>query len=288
MSKHIGSTHDPALLHTGFIYTRLSRAFDDNTKQALMTTQQDSAVPFSTYTPRVAVVTGAGQGIGQAIALRLADDGIDIAVNDIQSKQNQMDNVVEQIRKKGRRAIGIPGDVTLEADIAALVEKAAQELGGVDIMVANAGIFQPSPLLETPTEKFDAMYAINIRGVFLCFKYAGLQMLRVPFWASKRQLIAQPIRLQSLQSAVLYNPPVCHPMELRKYGITVNAYAPGFINTKMLANASALDASMKKAAEVAPIGEPESIASIVSYIAKPESYFVNGQAISVNGGIYFD
>ncbi|EJD06782.1 NAD-binding protein [Fomitiporia mediterranea MF3/22] len=256
---------------------------------------QDSSVPFSSYTPRVAVVTGASQGIGQAIALRLADDGIDVAVNDIQSKQNQINNVIEQIRKKGRRAIAIPGDVAVETDISAMVEKTAQELGGVDIMVANAGIAHFSPLLETPTDKFDTVYTINLRGVFLCLKYAGLQMVKQ---GRGGRLIAASsiIGKQGAPNLSAYSASKfairgiiqSASMELRKYGITVNAYAPGYINTAMLASSKEADASINEASKTVPIGEPESIASIVSYIAKPESYFVNGQSVSVNGGIYFD
>ena len=98
---------------------------------------QDSSTPtisFDSYTPRVVIVTGAAQGIGYAIAQRLADDGIDVAINDIASKQKQIDSVVEEIRKKGRRAIAIPGDVSSEAEVIAMVQKTASELGSVDIV----------------------------------------------------------------------------------------------------------------------------------------------------------
>ena len=98
---------------------------------------QDSStptIPFDSYTPRVAIVTGAAQGIGYAIAQRLADDGIDIAINDIAIKQKQIDSVVEETRKKGRRAIAIPGDVSSEAEVIAIVQKTASELGSVDIV----------------------------------------------------------------------------------------------------------------------------------------------------------
>lgn len=92
---------------------------------------QAPQVPSST---RVAVVTGAAQGIGEAIALRLADDGIDVVVNDLPSKRDQLDGVVKAIQAKGRRAVAVSGDATVEADVIALVEKAVKEFGGLDIV----------------------------------------------------------------------------------------------------------------------------------------------------------
>ena len=101
-------------------------ASDSNTQTIL--------VPFSSYTPRVAIVTGGTQGIGYSIVHRLADDGIDVAVNDIPANQEKIDKVVEEVREKGRRAIALPGDVTVEADVIEMIEKTANELGGVDIV----------------------------------------------------------------------------------------------------------------------------------------------------------
>lgn len=90
--------------------------------------------PYSTYQPRVAIVTGAAQGIGYAIAHRLADDGIDVAVNDISAKKEQLDLVVKELNNKGRRALAVPADVSSEDDVRLMVEKAASELGSVDIV----------------------------------------------------------------------------------------------------------------------------------------------------------
>ena len=119
------------------------------------------------FSPKVALVTGGAQGIGYSVVHRLADDGLDIAVNDIVSKSDKINEVVEEIRKKGRKAIAIPGDVSKEADVQAMVEKAVQELGRLDVvstlvthdtwafihiclkMVANAGVGPGAPFLES-------------------------------------------------------------------------------------------------------------------------------------------
>ena len=97
-----------------------------------------TAVPFTNYAPHVAIVTGAAQGIGRAIAHRLADEGIDVVVNDVPSKQKQLDAVVEGLKDKGRRAIAIPGDISSEPFVAHMVEKATSELGSVDIVRSRA------------------------------------------------------------------------------------------------------------------------------------------------------
>lgn len=97
----------------------------------------DTSVPevaFDSYTPRVAIITGGAQGIGYSIAQRFADDGIDVAINDIPAKHKEIELVVEELRKKGRRAIAVPGDMRSEADIISMIEKTVLELGSVDIV----------------------------------------------------------------------------------------------------------------------------------------------------------
>ncbi|EJD06818.1 NAD-binding protein [Fomitiporia mediterranea MF3/22] len=238
-------------------------------------------VPFSSYTPRVAIVTGGSQGIGYAIAKRLADDGIDVAINDVRSKQQQIDAVVEEIIKKGRRAIAVPGDVSSEADVISIVEKTASELGGVDIMVANAGIGTFKSILDTTLEKFEEIHAVNNRGVFLCLKYAAAQMVKQG--RGGRLIAASSVvgKTGSLGFAAYCASKFAvrgitqsASADLRKYGITVNTYAPGVIRTAMLSGPD--DESIKTLSANPIFGEPETVASLVAYYARPESYFING------------
>ncbi|EJD06804.1 NAD-binding protein [Fomitiporia mediterranea MF3/22] len=184
-------------------------------------TQDDQApvTPFSSYTPRVAIVTGGAQGLGYAISNRLADDGIDIAIN----------SVVEELRKKGRRAIAVPGDVSSETDVIAIIEKT---------MVANAGIARLCSFLQTSVDTYDSVLGINARGAFMCFKCAALQMIKQG--RGGRLIAASSIMgKQGSQNLTAY----CASrfavrgivqtaaIELRRHGITVNAYAPGRIPT---------------------------------------------------------
>src|SRR5687768_5107995 len=114
-------------------------------------------------TGKAALVTGAGQGIGRAIALRLANDGADIAVVDLQD--DQMDAVVEDIKKTGRKATAFKADVSQRQEVYAAIDHAEKELGGFDIIVNNAGIAQIQPLSEVTPEEFEKIFAVNVQGV---------------------------------------------------------------------------------------------------------------------------
>ncbi|EED84954.1 predicted protein [Postia placenta Mad-698-R] len=214
---------------------------------------------------RVAIVTGAAQGIGLSIALRLADDGLDVAVNDTASKSEQLEDAVSRIRAKGRRAIAVLADVTQETQVEDMVSQVVEQLGSLD-MVANAGVLVVQPLMEASAEDWDRVMAVNVRGIMLCYKYAATQMVK----QGRGGRIIGAAGFSAYCSSKFAVKGLTQTLELAEHNITVNAYAPGLINTSMG------DAG------------PEVIASIVSYLAKPESYFITGQTILVNGGVIFD
>ncbi|EMD36457.1 hypothetical protein CERSUDRAFT_115474 [Gelatoporia subvermispora B] len=255
---------------------------------------------MSSPSPRIAIVTGAAQGLGLAIALRLADDGYDVAVNDLAVKSEALQEVVSQIQAKGRRSMPAIADVSVEDEVRDMVSRVVGELGGLDVMVANAGVLSSgNTVIETTTQEWDNVMSVNLRGVMLSYKYAAMQMIKqgrggrivgASSAAGKRGFgnssayTSSKFAIRGLTQSFA--------LELRPHNITVNAYAPGLIATVMLdhpddAANGGRGSTMKKLLGLPPThphAEPETIASIVSYLAKPEAHFITGQSISVDGG----
>ncbi|OBZ77884.1 Diacetyl reductase [(S)-acetoin forming] [Grifola frondosa] len=252
---------------------------------------------------RIAFVTGAAQGIGEAIALRLADDGLDVAVNDIAPKGEKLAAVVKAIEAKGRRAIAVPGDVSSEKDTIAMIGKVVEVLGGLDVMVANAGILRISSLVDMSVEEWETIMAINVRGTMLSFKHAARQMIKqgrggriigACSYAGKTPMLnaaaytTSKFAIRGLTESAA--------MELAKSNITVNSYSPGAILTPMICStddaiSGGPAATFLKSCGLptdVPKADPTVIAGLVSYLVKPEAYFVTGQCININGGILFD
>ncbi|KAF7289254.1 L-2,3-butanediol dehydrogenase [Mycena indigotica] len=261
--------------------------------------------PTSTSTG-VALVTGAAQGIGKSIALRLASDGFDVALNDIPSKKDELEAVMAEVLKTrhGIRASVVVGDVSSEESVSEMVQSVVAALGGLDVMVANAGICKArASFLDVSAAEWDHTFSINTRGTFLCYKYAAKQMISqgrggriigACSGAGKQGYIALPdyssskFAIRGLTQAVA--------QELGKHGITVNAYAPGAVITPMtqqfpeMAGVPADDffAAQAKMNATGVNVTPGDIASLVSFFASKESGFMTGQTLSADGGRYFD
>jgi len=257
---------------------------------------------------RVALVTGAGQGIGRAIALRLARDGFDIAISDIPTNRPRLQETSHQIKQQtGRRSIEIYADVSQEDDVRQMIDRVCNELGGLDVMIANAGIAILEPLVESNLSTWEKTFAINVHGVMFCYKYAAKAMIKqgrggrliaACSIAGKRgdpnsaAYCASKFAVRGLsQSAAI---------ELAPYGINVNCYAPGAIHTEFLDRVDEKYTTeegkppgsyIKKRAEAIPlgrVGQPEDVSGLVSWLAGPDSKFVTGQSITVDGGTIFD
>ncbi|KAI0261211.1 NAD-binding protein [Gloeopeniophorella convolvens] len=263
-----------------------------------------SSASSSSPAKGVALVTGAARGIGRTIALRLADDGYDVAVNDLPTTPD-LDEVVRAIEGKGRRALAAPADVSQEAEVAEMVQRAVDALGGLDVMVANAGMVIVESFFDTSAAAFDKQFAVNVRGVMLCYKYAAKQMVAqgrggriigASSMAGKRG--AEPLLAYSGTKFAVRGMTQAAATALGKHGITVNAYAPGAIETQLLdvfddfleplGGPRAGRNGFLNQTPVGRIGEPEEVASLVSYLVSKEAGFVTGQTISINGGAYFD
>ncbi|GAB3451637.1 acetoin reductase [Streptomonospora sediminis] len=255
---------------------------------------------------RVALVTGAARGIGKGIALRLAADGLDVAVNDIEANNDQLKAVADEIGALGRRSAAIVADVSDPDSVQAMVDRVATELGQLDVMVANAGIADVKPLLETTPAEFDHLMSINMRGVYLCYTAAAKQMIRQGTGG----------KIIGAASIVAYRPfPLLGPysaskwavrgltqaaaMEWAQHGITVNAYCPGIVGTAMwdhidekLAENEGLRKgdAIEKYSELIHLGRvsvPEDVAGFVSYLASADSDYMTGQSVMIDGGVQF-
>lgn len=250
---------------------------------------------------KVTIVTGAGRGIGRGIALRLAQDGADVVVNDI-NKEN-VNKVVKEIEGLGRKALGIVADVSNGAAVYAMVEQTVAEFGQLDIMVANAGIAQVKQAIEITEEDWDKVFAVNAKGVFLCDQAAAKQMIK----QKKGKIINcasiaghSGFSLLSHYSATKFAVvgfTQALAKELGPHGITVNAYCPGIVGTDMW---DLIDEKMgpylglpkgetlKKYSELITLGRvetPEDVACLVSYLASSDADYMTGQAINICGGI---
>ncbi|KAI0083900.1 NAD-binding protein [Irpex rosettiformis] len=244
----------------------------------------------STSTTRVAFITGGAQGIGEAIALRLAQDGLDVAVFDMAGKEELLKGVTKKITDIGRKAIWIVGDVTSEESIKDAIARTVEELGSLDVMVANAGIRHAKPIIEMTPEEWNRVLAINATGIMLSYKHAGIQMIKQGHGG--RIIGACSVSgKQGFPTAGAYSASkfavrgLTHAFsqEMKPHNITVNAYAPGLIATPMLA--VSIEAGRDKAlAPTQKVAQPSVVADLVSYLALPNSYFINGQIISIDGG----
>ncbi|KAJ6482551.1 acetoin reductase family protein [Mycena sanguinolenta] len=259
-------------------------------------------------TKGVAFVTGAAQGIGKAIALRLADDGFDVAVNDLPTKSDKLLKVVEEIKAKGRATSSHLADVSIEEDVRLMFANVVRDHGGLDVMVANAGIIKWSSLSDMSVDDWDRIMAVNCRGTFLCYKYAGLRMIEqgrggriigATSVAGKR--VGSPfMSAYSVSKFAIRGLTQSAALEYGPHGITVNCYAPGAILTAMMeyldeSGAEAVGAESgtfieltKNWGVLGTSGTPTDVANLVSFIASKESKFITGQSLSVCGGMLFD
>lgn len=254
----------------------------------------------------VAHVTGAARGIGKSIALRLARDGHDVAVSDLGSMAEQLAATRSEIESAGVKSIDLIGDVSDHDSVRNLVADTVAALGPLGVMVANAGIAQTKALLDVTPAEFDKVQAVNSRGAFLCYTEAARQMIsqgtggKIIGAGSIAAHKGFPLlgvycsskfALRALTQAAA--------QEWASHGITVNAYCPGIVDTTMweeidhdlgAINNVGKGESMKAMAAGITLGRVstgDDVAKLVSFLAGPDSDYITGQAILVDGGMVF-
>ncbi|HWD11825.1 acetoin reductase [Pseudochrobactrum sp. sp1633] len=257
-----------------------------------------------TVTNKVALVTGAAQGIGRGIALRLAKDGFDLTLVDL--KEDKLEAVAKEVEALGRKVTTFAADVSKRDDIYAAIDYTEKELGGFDVIVNNAGIAQVKPLSEVMPEEVDRIFKINIEGVLW-----GIQAAAAKFKerGHKGKIInASSIAghdgfaMLGVYSATKFAVRALTQAAAKEYasaGITVNAYCPGIVGTDMWVEIDERFAEItgapkgetyKKFVEGIALGRaqtPDDVAALVSFLAGPDSDYITGQAILTDGGIVY-
>ncbi|WP_312469265.1 3-oxoacyl-[acyl-carrier-protein] reductase [Neobacillus sp.] len=240
---------------------------------------------------KAALVTGASRGIGREIALELARQGADVAVN-FAGSEAKANEVVDEIKALGREAFAVKCDVSNVVEVTEMVREAIDRFGKLDILVNNAGITKDNLLMRMKEEEWDDVININLKGVFLCTKAVTRQMMK--------QRVGRIINIASIVG-VSGNPGQANYVaakagvigltkttakELASRNITVNAIAPGFITTDMTDKLSEdVKTEMLKQIPLARLGEPKDIAKITAFLASDDTSYITGQTFHVDGGM---
>lgn len=240
--------------------------------------------------PRVAIATGASRGIGSAIATRLASENISVIVN-YSGDAAGAEALVSEIKKSGGRAEQFKADISITSEVTRLFDATEKLFGGVDIVVNNAGIMKLSMIKDTHDDAFDRQIAVNLKGSFNTMREAAMRMRdngRIINLSSSVVGLLQPTYgVYAATKAAIEAMTSVLAKELRGRNICVNAIAPGPTATELFLDGKP-DDLIERLAKLAPLerlGQPQDIASVVSFLAGPDGAWVNGQVVRANGGI---
>jgi 3-oxoacyl-[acyl-carrier protein] reductase len=240
---------------------------------------------------KCAIVTGAGRGLGRAIALKLAELGANIVVN-YRNSEKEAEELIQDIEAKGVEALMVKADVSSFEQCEGLIKAAVEKFGKIDILVNNAGITKDTLLLRMKEEDFDKVIDINLKGCFNTTKHVSSVMLKQKFGriiniSSVIGLVgnAGQSNYAASKAGIIGFTKAC-AKELGSRGITVNAVAPGFIETEMT---EVLSDKLKEATinsiPLKRFGSPTDVANLVAFLAADESAYITGQVINVDGGM---
>lgn len=237
-------------------------------------------------TEKIAIVTGASNGIGRAIAERLAQDGARVVVNYGKSA-DKAKQVVDGIEAKGGKAVAIQADISKAADARRLVRDTIKEFGRLNILVNNAGMTMFKPLIETTEQDFDEIFALNAKGPYFAMQESakvmedGGRIVNISTDGTHMGFAGVTAYLGSKAALEQFTKGLAH--ELASRNVTVNTVSPGFTETAMLP-----DALRDTGAQMSPlkrIGMPKDIADVVAFVVSEEARWLTGQNIHAGGGV---
>jgi len=242
-------------------------------------------------TDRVAIVTGSGRGIGRTIALKLAEVGATIVINDI-GEASVVENVAGEVRAMNRESLAVLGDVTSAQDVDKLVQTTMDAYGKIDILVNNAGITRDRLLLRMSEEDWDSVIAVNLKSVFLCTK-AVIRHMTSQRWGRIINMASivgisgnagQANYAASKAGIIGFTRTISK--EVASRGITVNAIAPGFIDTPMTQQLKeSWIEEIKRRIPAGYLGTPRDIAEAVAFLASEEARYITGHVLNIDGGM---
>jgi 3-oxoacyl-[acyl-carrier protein] reductase len=243
---------------------------------------------------KVALVTGASKGIGAGIAKRFAAEGAKVVVNYASSKTDA-EKVVEAIITAGGTAVAIQGDVSKEADVLRLFEETIQVYGNLDVLVNNAGIYQPQAIEQFTAESYERQFAVNVLGPLLSIREAiksfgntGGNIINISSVVSTLPIAGMTV--YSATKAALDSITIATSKELGAKKIRINSILPGSVKTEGTITAGITRSDMEKNmisnTPLGRIGQPDDIAKVAVFLASDESAWITGEKITVSGGIY--
>lgn len=240
---------------------------------------------------KVAIVTGGTRGIGRAIALKLADHGANIVIN-YRNSDKEAEELKAILEEKGVKVLTVKCDISNFEDSKNIMDKCKEVFGKIDILVNNAGITKDTLIMRMKEEDFDNVIDVNLKGTFNCAKHASAIMLKQRF--GKIINMTSVVGIAGNAGQVNYAASKAGVIgltkslakELGSRGITVNAVAPGFINTDMTASLSEkVKEEASKNIPLKRLGDPEDVANLVGFLASDAANYITGQVINVDGGM---
>src|SRR6202165_230129 len=244
------------------------------------------------FAGQTAIVTGAGRGMGRAVALGLAAEGANVVVAEVDEPAAK--EVVDELQKSGARAVAVQVDISRVADVRALFKKTVAEFGGVDILINNAGIGIAKPLVDYTEAEWDKQLGVNLKGMFFATQEAARVMIpkrrgKIVNFASTAAFVSSstPETAYDISKGGVRQLTIAVAAELAPYGINVNAVAPGTIMTDLTLQVLDTDEKMARASAKIPLGrlgKPGDMVGPVLFLCSDEASYVTGHVLVVDGG----